>query len=88
MRTKSKINWVAWVIAIFLDVVDYVAFGWIPIIGDALDVLGMVLLYPFIGFGAFVGIIEFIPVIGDLMPSFILAVLAFQQKLFGKARRK
>lgn len=34
----------AFVIAIFLDIADIVAFAWIPIVGDVLDVIGLIVL--------------------------------------------
>jgi len=64
----------ALLIALVLDVTDWLIVGCIPIAGDLLDLIGIAVLYPLIGPYAFVGAFEFIPLIGDLAPSFLVAV--------------
>ncbi len=60
--------WVALIIALVLDAIDYVV-GWIPILGDALDVFGIVVLYMMIGPIAILGAAELIPAL-DFLPIF------------------
>ena len=69
-------------IAAFLDIADWLLGGWVPFFGDALDVVGIIMLLPFIGIYALLGAVEFIPIVGDLAPSFLVAVFVSRTNLF------
>jgi hypothetical protein len=60
-------------IALCLDLFDYTV-GWIPIAGDVVDIIGIAILLPFIGAYALLGTFELVPFIGDLSPTFLVAV--------------
>ena len=68
-------------ISIAADILDYIAapiFA-VPIIGDAFDALTIALLYNITKskFSATLNMIEFIPVIGDLLPVFTFSTVAW-----------
>jgi len=72
------VNWKFWMalfIAIILDLVDWGIVGLIPVLGDALDIIGIAILFPFIGVYSLLGVVELIPILGDLSPSFTVAVI-------------
>ena len=69
----NKKHVIALIIAVLVDIVDY-GVGWIPIAGDLLDILGIVLLLPLIGKYALIPVIEFIPFV-DFVPTFTIAVI-------------
>lgn len=73
--------WIALIIAVFLDLIDYGLVGLIPFIGDFIDIIGIVLLFPFIGFYALLGVVEFVPFVGDILPSFTAAVILYKLKV-------
>lgn len=73
--------WLAVAIAGFLDMVDYLLVGLIPVAGDILDIIGVVVLFPLIGPYSFIGFTELIPVLGDLVPSFLVAVFLSRTNL-------
>lgn len=64
---------VALVFAVVLDIADFIV-GWIPIAGDALDLVGIIIIFLFVGKAALLGAVEFIP-FADFLPMFTLAVL-------------
>ena len=77
-------NWkiaLAFIIALLLDLTDYMVIGIIPFAGDLLDIVGIILLFPLIGWYALIPVVEFVPIIGDLTPSFVIAVLLAKMKL-------
>jgi hypothetical protein len=68
-------------IAVGADILDYVAapvFA-VPIIGDVFDALTIALLYNITKskFSATLNMMEFIPVIGDLLPVYTFSTLAW-----------
>ena len=68
-------------ISVAADILDYIAapvFA-VPVIGDAFDALTIALLYNVTKskFSATLNMIEFIPVIGDLLPVFTFSTLAW-----------
>ena len=69
----------AYIIAGILDALDYIG-GFIPIAGDVLDFIGMLLLYPMIGNYALINLAEFIPSV-DLIPTFLISVYMAQKKI-------
>ena len=69
-------------VALFLDVTDWFVVGLIPIAGDILDLAGIAVLFFLVGPASFIGLIELIPVLGDLSPSFLVAVFASRTSLF------
>ena len=73
--------YLALVIAGILDLVDYGLVGLIPVAGDVLDIIGIVLLYPLIGKYALIGAVEFVPIVGDLLPTFIASVIMAKAKI-------
>jgi len=75
---------IALAIAFVLDLADWLIVGLIPIAGDLADVAGILILLPLIGPMALLGIVEFIPVLGDLSPSFLVAVFLSRVNLLGK----
>ena len=71
-------------ISIAADILDYIAapiFA-VPIIGDAFDALTIALLYNVTKskFSATLNMMEFIPVIGDLLPVYTFSTLAWIMK--------
>jgi len=71
-------------ISIAADILDYIAapiFA-VPIIGDAFDALTIALLYNVTKskFSATLNMMEFIPVIGDLLPVFTFSTFAWIMK--------
>jgi len=73
----------ALVIAVFLDLADFVV-GWIPIAGDVLDIIGIAVLFPLIGYYALLPVVEFVPFIGDFIPTFTVAVVLAKMKYKGE----
>ena len=63
------VNWLyAFLVAGISDAIDFIG-GFIPIIGDGIDILTTFLLYRIIGFNAFIGVGELLPiVVSDLLP--------------------
>jgi len=76
--------WIALILALGLDALDYLVVGLFPFAGDIVDVLGIIMLYPFIGVYAFIGVLELVPVIGDLLPTFTGAVLLSRSRFMKK----
>lgn len=71
--------------ALLLDAADY-TIGWIPIAGDLLDVVGILVLLAFIGKYALLGLIEFVPFIGDFLPAFTTSVVLARMEEKKKAK--
>ena len=65
---------IALIIAMISDGIDFGLFGELPIVGDAVDVITIFLLMPFISVYSLVGFIELMP-LEDLFPTFTLTVL-------------
>jgi hypothetical protein len=68
-------------IAVGADILDYVAapvFA-VPLIGDAFDALTIALLYNITKskFSTTINLMEFIPVVGDLLPVYTISTLAW-----------
>ena len=78
----NKNFWVAFIVALVLDGLDYVG-GWLPIVGDVLDVFGVIVLYKLIGPVAVLGIAELVPAL-DFLPVFTGTVVI--SKLMEKRR--
>lgn len=74
--------WLALVIAIGLDIADFFG-GWIPIVGDVLDVVGVGILLFLIGSAALLGALELIPLV-DFLPMFTGAVFLSRFPMFKK----
>lgn len=70
--------WTPLFIALISDAIDYLipVFGFLPLIGDALDLVTMWLNYRYIGWYASVGAVEWIPLM-DILPAHTGAVLAW-----------
>lgn len=74
MRTLLFIV-IAFFVAVGLDAFDFVG-GFVPIFGDIVDAVGIMILFLLIGPIAFVGVVELIPiVITDLFPFYIGIVI-------------
>ena len=65
----------AFAIAVIADMLDYLVIGAIPIYGDILDLIVMGILFKLIGPLSLAGIIELVPVVGDLVPTYTVAVI-------------
>jgi hypothetical protein len=68
-------------IAVGADILDYIAapvFA-VPLIGDAFDALTIALLYNITKskFATTINMLEFIPVVGDLLPVYTISTLAW-----------
>lgn len=63
-------------LAFVLDLIDWAVVGMVPVLGGALDVLGVLMLYPFIGLYAALGLAELIPLV-DVLPTFMASVLVW-----------
>lgn len=75
---------VALVIAVCLDVSDFLG-GFLPVIGDLLDIVGMLILLPLCGVWALLPMWELIPFL-DFLPFFIAAVVLARSK--GRLNKK
>ena len=62
-------RWLPLLIGMALDLFDYFVVGFIPIIGDIIDIFGMVIFYKYIGIVALAGAVELIP-LADILPTF------------------
>ena len=69
----------ALVLAALLDIADYVAFAWLPFVGDLLDIVGVLLLAPLIGKYALLPLIELFPAV-DFIPTFLVSVVLARSK--------
>ena len=65
---------IALLFALCFDLADYVAFAWIPFVGDILDGVAILVLLPLIRWNALLGVAEFIPFF-DFVPTYTLIVL-------------
>ena len=66
----------AYTIAIISDLIDYLGIGMIPILGDLVDFITAILLYPYLGVYAFGWLVEIVPLV-DVVPTFTLLVIAY-----------
>ncbi|RLF38450.1 MAG: hypothetical protein DRN00_04115 [Thermoplasmata archaeon] len=83
-----KLKWlVAFTVAAILDIIDWLIAGMVPVAGDVVDVIGVVVLMLLTGsLWPVVGLVELVPVVGDVLPTF-LAVTYFAYKAEeGKAK--
>lgn len=71
-------------IALALDIGDFLLapIFMIPILGDVVDILGIMILTFLVGPTALLGVLELVPIIGDALPCFTAAVVL--SRLFGK----
>ena len=66
---------VAFPVAIFLDIIDYIPLTYItPGLLQIADILSVVILFPFIGPISFIGLIDILPLIG-LLPTYTILVI-------------
>lgn len=63
-------RWFPLLIGLALDLVDWFVVGLIPILGDAVDVIGIAIMYRYAGAVAVAGAVELIP-LADILPTFI-----------------
>lgn len=82
MKTRFVL---AAIIAVLLDLIDY-SIGWIPVAGDLLDIMGIIILLALIGKYAIISVVEFIPFIGDLLPAFTASVVLARMEEKKKAK--
>jgi len=86
---KSRIA-LAFIFALFLDVADIIAFAWIPVIGDVLDIIGIVILFILVRNPiVLISASELIPGV-DFLPMHTVAVALSQKnilKKFTKSKR-
>ncbi|NVM21656.1 MAG: hypothetical protein HWN68_07745 [Desulfobacterales bacterium] len=73
---------VALVLALVLDGVDFVG-GFIPILGDVIDMFGIIILFSLIGVYALIGVAEFVPLV-DFLPLFVGSVIAWKMDVLGR----
>ena len=66
------------VLALFLDGLDYLG-GFLPLVGDLLDIFGIIILFPLIGKYALLGAAELIPTL-DFLPLFTGSVIVWKMK--------
>ena len=65
-------------IALMMDGLDFIG-GFLPIVGDIADVIGIVCLFPLIGKYALVSGVELIPFL-DFLPFFTVSVIVWKMK--------
>ena len=63
-------------LALIMDALDFVG-GFLPVVGDVADIIGIVFLFPLIGKFALLGGAEFIPFI-DFLPFFTFSVVVWK----------
>jgi len=73
-RVKMPEWFVVFVLTIVLDIVDYFG-GFIPVVGDVLDIMGVILLWYFIGLIGIFALVELIPLV-DFLPTFVFIAFA------------
>jgi hypothetical protein len=91
MNWSEVLKWgYAYTVALLSDLCDYILFFIfdIPILGDIADIFTIALLTPVIGKYALIGLFELVPVIGDLTPTYTLAVAMAQADIFGWRKQK
>ena len=66
----------AMAVALMMDGLDFIG-GFLPIIGDVADIIGIVFLFPLIGKYALLGGAEFVPFL-DFLPFFSFAVVVWK----------
>ncbi len=65
------------IIGAFLDVLDYILIGSIPIIGDIVDLIGVAYFWRVLGPFSLAGLIELMPAF-DILPTYtFLGILAY-----------
>lgn len=74
--------WLALGIALLLDFGDFLL-GWIPVIGTAYGILGIIILFPLIGPAAVIGGLEMVPAL-NVLPAFTASVIASRLAFFQK----
>ena len=65
-------------LALIMDALDFLG-GFLPVVGDVADLIGIVFLYPLIGKYALLGGAEFIPFI-DFLPCFTFSVIVWKMR--------
>jgi hypothetical protein len=91
LNIGEALKWVyAYFVALTSDISDYVLFFIfdIPILGDIFDLITIALLTPVIGKYALIGLFELVPVIGDLAPTYTIAVAMAQTDILGWRKKK
>lgn len=81
MKWTENLKWIyAYLVAVIADLCDYILFFIfdIPVLGDIIDLITVALLAPAIGKYALLGLFELVPIAGDLVPSFTIAVILAQ----------
>lgn len=88
MKRTNKTFTVALILSVMLDLLDIFVLGLIPIAGDFLDLFGVVVLWFLIGAPSLLGLIELIPVMGDVFPTFVTATILgfFGSALWGRKK--
>ena len=79
--------YVAFTVAIVSDLLDYNVVGSLPVIGDGVDAVTVLILYALIGKFSLFGAIEFIP-FADLIPTYTIAVALAYRKELKKSKRE
>lgn len=74
----------AFVFALFLDIADIIAFAWIPVIGDVLDIIGIAILFLLVRNPiVLISAAELIPGV-DFLPMHTVAVALSQKGFLSK----
>ena len=64
------------IIGLLLDIPDFLGFGMIPILGDIIDVLGIIYFTKVLGVGGVMGALELVPGLDELPIFTFLGVYA------------
>ena len=65
-------------LALMMDALDFLG-GFLPVVGDVADIIGIVFLFPLIGKYALLGGAEFIPFL-DFLPFFTFSVIVWKMR--------
>ena len=77
---ESSIGWIWAILCLIFFVLDYVSVGSIPIVGDIFDLINLIGGIVFAGRYSAPLLIEFIPVVGDLLPTELIPLIKFLYK--------
>ena len=77
-------NFIPLAVGALLDIIDWLAVGFIPILGDIIDIAGSVYFYKMLGPLGAAGLIELIPGL-DILPTFTLLGAAAVFKKRGRS---
>lgn len=77
---------IALIFAVLLDIADFFG-GWIPIVGDVIDIFGFILMLILVRQYAIFVLPEFIPLL-DFLPFYIITIILARRQLLNRKVQK